>query len=93
MRRQSDATIRPRRCAHQCSLAGFEVMSAAASDRAEVRNHLTQINAVLGEMQIYIDAADPKRRARRAIELLEKAQKRNTKVSKRASRLDKSTKK
>jgi hypothetical protein len=34
-----------------------------------------------------------KRRARRAIELLEKAQKQNTKVSKRASRLDNSTKK
>lgn len=47
----------------------------------------------LRELQIYIDAADRKRRARRAIQLLEKAQKRNTRVSKRASRLDKSPQK
>jgi integrase len=47
----------------------------------------------LRELLIYIDAADRKRRARRAIEHLEKAQKRNTKVSKRATRLDKSTEK
>ena len=47
----------------------------------------------LRELQIYIDAADRKRHARRAIELLEKAQKQNTKVSKRASRLDNSAKK
>ena len=47
----------------------------------------------LRELQIYIDAADRKRRARRAIAQLEKAQKQNSKVSKRASRLDKSTQK
>jgi hypothetical protein len=47
----------------------------------------------LRELQIYIDAADRKRRARRAIEQLEKAQKQNTRVSKRANRLDKSTEK
>jgi len=34
MRRQSDAPIRPPRCAHQCSLAGCEVMSSV-----EFRKH------------------------------------------------------
>jgi integrase len=62
---------------------GMDVLSLAA-----ISGHKD-----LRELQIYIDTADRKLRARRAIELLEKAQKRNAKVSKRASRLDKSTKK
>ncbi|MGV7215026.1 tyrosine-type recombinase/integrase [Bradyrhizobium sp. UFLA05-112] len=62
-------------------IEGMDVLSLAA-----ISGHKD-----LRELQVYIDAADRKRRARRAIELLEKAQKQNTKVSKRTSRLDKST--
>jgi integrase len=64
-------------------IEGIDVLSLAA-----ISGHKD-----LRELQIYIDAADRKRRARRAIEQLEKAQKQNTKMSKSASRLDKSTEK
>jgi len=45
MRRQSDATIRPARSSRAIPMASCQVVSAA-SEQAEARNLLTQINAV-----------------------------------------------